>query len=626
MYRSLSPALFLLLLFISRVQAVTTLTVAKDGSAEFASIQAALDTIPVDNRSRIVIEIRDGVYSEKVRVDQNCITLRGESRSGTRIAYNLPRPEYDRRYDRLGPGVVNLFGEDIVLENLTVENTQPDAVHAFAIYGQPQRLILNGCDVLGVGDDTLSLWNTALGMYYHRDCTFRGGVDFVCPRGWCYVCDSRFEPTSTSAALWHDGHMNLDMKFVLRNCEFDGAENFWLGRNHYPSQFYLVDCHFSEKMADKPIGVVADPRPDVDPAAYERKYFFNCHRAGGDFAWHADNMPIAPGEVTARWTFDGRWDPETTAPPRVETVEVSEDEVHVYFSVPLAGASKVAIVRQDGSRAELMAGDGTRQFVFAGGSADSAPVRFDFGGDRLYATTATLDERFLTSPELPAATPRREVTILVVGDSTVADYTPERKEMGWGQALPQFLDDRVRVVNRARNGRSSKSFRDEGLWDEALKTPADYVLIQFGHNDNPGKGPERETDPSPGGDFRENLRRYVEEVRQAGATPVLVSPTTRRFYTAEGVIDPAEANVPYAEATLAVAQETKCAVIELNTLTCELFNRLEETHSHHLQPSGDRTHFTPTGAREIARLVALAFEQQVPELRPYFDQQELVRH
>lgn len=619
-------AALLLPLICSDVSAAETLTVAKDGSGDFRSIQAAVDSIPNDNVERVVIEIRDGIYNEKLRIDQNCITLRGESRAGTRIAYHLPRTEYDRRYDRLGPGVVNLFGEDIVLENLTVENTQPNQTHAFAIYGQPNRLILNGCDILGVGGDTLSLWNTAHGMYYHRDCTFRGGVDFVCPRGWCFVRDSRFEPVSTSAALWHDGHMDLDMKFVLRNCEFDGVENFWIGRNHYPSQFYLVDCVFSERMADKPIATVSKPKAGVDPADYERKYFYNCHRTGGDYAWHVDNLPVEPDEITARWTFDGRWDPEATASPRIESVEVAQGQAHVYFSEPLAGPTDCAVVRQDGSRAELLSGMGTRRFLFAGGNVDSAPVRIDCGEGQLEATTATLALRMPATLELPAAQSRRELTIVLVGDSTVADYPPERKEMGWGQALPEFFDDRIHVVNRARNGRSSKSFRNEGLWDEAMSHEPDYVLIQFGHNDNPGKGPERETDPSEGGDFRQNLRRYVEETRQAGATPVLVTPTTRRNYTEAGTIDAAGKNLPYAQATLAVAEELGCVVIDLNALTRELFNRLEEEHSHWMQPEGDRTHFTPSGAHRVASLVAGELQRQVEGLRGFVDQRELVRH
>lgn len=624
MFSRLWTSLLVGLLGVQSAAAVTRLTVALDGTGDFGSIQAAIDSIPVSNRERVLIQVRDGVYNEKVRIDQSCITLRGESRTGTRIAYHLPRVEYDRRYDRIGPGVVNVFGEDVILHNLTIENTQPDETHAFALYGQPQRLILYECDVLGAGGDTVSLWNTNLGMYYHSNCTFRGGVDFVCPRGWCFVRDSKFEHVGTSAGLWQDGHMDLDMKFVLVNCEFDGPENFWLGRNGYPAQFCLVDCKFSERMADKPIETVSPPHPGVAPEMYERKYFYDCHREGGDYAWHANNLPVDPNDVTAQWAFDGRWDPEAKYAPRVASVEVSDAVVHLYFSEPVAGAARVKVERQDGSLADFITGNGTRHFTFVGGTAGSPPARLVFGSDHIYATAATIQGRVLEAVDLPRSQPRRQLTVVLVGDSTVADYPPERVEMGWGQALPQFLDDRVRVVNWARNGRSSKSFRAEGWWEKALADKGDYVLIQFGHNDNAGKGPERETDPGEQGDFRANLRRYVEEARAAGATPVLVTPTTRRKFQ-DGVVDPQEGNVPYAEATLAVAAEMNCPVIDLNKLTREFFTRLEESHSHHLQPPGDTTHFTPAGAREVARMVADSLRKQAPALGEFVEPQELVR-
>ncbi|MDZ4796544.1 MAG: pectate lyase [Bryobacteraceae bacterium] len=108
------------------------------------------------------------------------------------------------------------------------------------------------------------------------------------------------------------------------------------------------------------------------------------------------------------------------------------------------------------------------------------------------------------------------VRIILVGDSTVND------EGGWGPGFASsFAGAPVEVVNLAKNGRSSKSFRDEGLWAKVLTGPKpDYVLIQFGHNDCPGKGPERETVPQT--TYRANLTRFIEEVRAAGGTPVLV--------------------------------------------------------------------------------------------------------
>lgn len=607
------------------------LLVAADGSGDFTSIQAALDSIPVGNDRRVLIHIAPGQYNERVRVDHSFVTLRGSGPDETKLRYFFPREDYHRRYDRFGPAVLNVFGEDVIVQQMTIENTQTETdVHAFAIYGQPQRFILDSCHVLSEGGDTVSLWNTSYGMYYHRNCLFRGGVDFVCPRGWCYVSDSRFESINGSAAIWQDGHMDLDMKFVLRNCEFAGPEDFSLGRNHYPSQFYLLDCRFDESMADKPIEVVSQPKQYYAPEVYQRKYFSNCHREGGDYAWHADNLQTAPGtpsadQITPAWTFDGQWDPQRSDSPTVAAVESEGDEVHVYFSEPVACKDTISVVREDGTLAPLFRGMGTSHLVFKGGTASSAAARLQTSGAAIHAVTATLTPRYVEATDLPESSPRQHHKVLLIGDSTVATYEANNTSQGWGASLSQMFDDRVEVLNHARGGRSSKSFRDEGLWDVALATEPDFVFIQFGHNDNPGKGPERYTDPAEGGEYRANLRRYVREAREAGAVAILVSPPTRRRYLPEGQIDPQEGNTPYAEAAKAVALETDCAFVDLNAETRQLFNRLEESHSQWIQPLGDRTHFTPRGSRRIAQIVAAGIQHQVEPLGRFLIREQLAR-
>src|SRR5437870_1115592 len=137
-----------------------------------------------------------------------------------------------------------------------------------------------------------------------------------------------------------------------------------------------------------------------------------------------------------------------------------------------------------------------------------------------------------------AAWAQPPVRIVLTGDSTVNDGG------GWGPGLRSFFTPQVEVTNLARNGRSSKSFRDEGAWAPALDARANYILIQFGHNDGPGKGPERETDPKT--TYRENMARYVDEARAAGAEPVLVTSIVRRVFTAEGKIK-RDSLAPYVE-------------------------------------------------------------------------------
>src|SRR6266542_6490734 len=118
-----------------------------------------------------------------------------------------------------------------------------------------------------------------------------------------------------------------------------------------------------------------------------------------------------------------------------------------------------------------------------------------------------------------AAPPLR---IVLVGDSTVNDAG------GWGPGFRSSFNEDVEIINLAKNGRSSKNFRDEGLWAPATKYEPNFILIQFGHNDGPGKGAERETDPKT--TFRENMARYVDEARAAGAQPVLLTSIVRRNF------------------------------------------------------------------------------------------------
>src|ERR1043166_5075327 len=115
----------------------------------------------------------------------------------------------------------------------------------------------------------------------------------------------------------------------------------------------------------------------------------------------------------------------------------------------------------------------------------------------------------------PEALAGKKIRIALVGDSTVTD------EKGWGPGFKKHLKPEAECINWAKSGRSSKSYVNEGWWTKALAEKSDYVLIQFGHNDMPGKGPERETDP--GTTYLEFMGRYVDEARAAGAKPILVT-------------------------------------------------------------------------------------------------------
>jgi lysophospholipase L1-like esterase len=216
--------------------------------------------------------------------------------------------------------------------------------------------------------------------------------------------------------------------------------------------------------------------------------------------------------------------------------------------------------------------------------------------------------------EVPAGAPRlaenERVRVLLIGDSTVCDFPPDRDMQGWGQALPHFFASTVSFLNAAASGRSSKSFRNEGLWEKALTFQPDFVFIQFGHNDQPAKGPERATDP--GTEYRDNLRRYIREARAIGAQPIVVTSVARRTFHGDRI---ATNLTPWVEAAKAVAAEENVPVIDLHAKSIALYEKLGPAGVTAINSGGtDKTHFSPEGARRIAELVVEELPGKVPGL------------
>jgi lysophospholipase L1-like esterase len=207
----------------------------------------------------------------------------------------------------------------------------------------------------------------------------------------------------------------------------------------------------------------------------------------------------------------------------------------------------------------------------------------------------------------------KSVTIVLVGDSTVND------EGGWGTGFRSSFDSRVAVVNLAKNGRSSKSFRDEGLWPPALAARPRYILIQFGHNDVPGKGPDRETAADT--TYRENLARYIAEARAAGATPVLVTSIVRRNFTPDGKIAP-DSLVPYVKAARQLAADENVPLLDLYNLTLAQAERLgpagcEELNAKDKEGKSDHTHLGAKGRQTIGVMAAKELVKLEPALQQY---------
>ena len=209
---------------------------------------------------------------------------------------------------------------------------------------------------------------------------------------------------------------------------------------------------------------------------------------------------------------------------------------------------------------------------------------------------------------------KKKITVYLAGDSTIS--IKEKRaypETGWGMPFAHFFDSTVNVVNRAKNGRSTKTFITEHLWQSIVDNlqEGDYVFIQFGHNDEAKEKTERYTTPEQ---YKANLTRFVNETRTKKATPVLLTPVTRRRFDSTGKI--METHAVYSALVRDVAKQLKTPFIDLDKKSQELlqqfgpenskllFLQLEAgEHPNYPEGKNDNTHFNELGARKIAQLV-----------------------
>src|SRR5215831_2126564 len=206
------------------------------------------------------------------------------------------------------------------------------------------------------------------------------------------------------------------------------------------------------------------------------------------------------------------------------------------------------------------------------------------------------------------------VTIHLAGDSTMAEKLAEKRpETGWGEPLQFFFqDNQIEIRNYAKNGRSTRTFISEGLWDDLLSQvkPGDYVFIQFGHNDESKEKFDRYTPPE---DFRNNLVRFIDDVRGKKAFPVLLTPLMRRRFDGDGKL--VDTHGEYPGIVRSVAAEYKTPLIDMHRMSAEILQRFGADGSKALflqlkpqenpnYPNGieDNTHFSPLGAQMMAEL------------------------
>ncbi|AHM58505.1 G-D-S-L family lipolytic protein [Flammeovirgaceae bacterium 311] len=216
---------------------------------------------------------------------------------------------------------------------------------------------------------------------------------------------------------------------------------------------------------------------------------------------------------------------------------------------------------------------------------------------------------------------KKPIKVYLIGDSTMSiKDTRKYPETGWGMPFAHFFDEKVAVDNRAKNGRSTKTFLSENLWQPVLNQlkEGDWVFIQFGHNDESPEKVGRYTTPT---EYKTNLTRYITESRSKGANPVLLTPVARRSFDASGKIQ--ETHGEYSDLARAVAREQQVPLIDMDKKTQQLLQEFGPEHSkllflqlkpgeHPNYPNGvdDNTHFSELGARLVAQLVLAEVKAQ----------------
>lgn len=230
---------------------------------------------------------------------------------------------------------------------------------------------------------------------------------------------------------------------------------------------------------------------------------------------------------------------------------------------------------------------------------------------------------FVFSILVSTAFAQQPITIYLAGDSTMAEKLPsKRPETGWGEFLQDAFDEsHVRVENHAKNGRSTRTFLSEGLWQEIVDKlkPGDYVFIQFGHNDESKEKADRYVSPE---DYRANLVRMVSDVRSKQANPVLLTPLMRRKFDKQGAFVDAHP-AAYPDTVRLIAADEMVPLIDMHRSSEKVLKHYGDEPSRRLflqlkpgenanYPNGveDNTHFNPVGARIMCGLAVEGIREQ----------------
>jgi pectinesterase len=529
---------------------------------------------------RWVILVKPGVYHERIYVqrERGQIRVVGEDVATTVITFdlnaNLPGPD-GKPISTFRTPTVQIDGDGMIWENITLANGAGPVGQALALRADGDRLVFRNCRFLG-WQDTLLLNR---GRQYFENCYIEGHVDFIFGGATAYFKNCRIHCLRDGYITAASTPKGESSGFVFADCKITGETGVktYLGR---PWRDFARTVFLRTEMSEvvRPAGWDNWKKPQAERSSF--------------YAEFGSTGPGANDAARVKWART--LTAEDVAMLTAERVLAGDDGWNPLTPEPPSGAG-----------AGRASAKGTNAAAKSGASNVAPAVALASA----VALTAT--------PAQPRDPADRRVRIVLVGDSTVTDHS------GWGTGFKRFLTADAECINTSLGGRSSKSFRDEGHWEPALALHGDYYLIQFGHNDQPGKGPDRETDPQT--TFAENMARYVTEVRAIGAQPILVTSLTRRDFDRSGSGKLADTLEPYAEATRRVAARMKVPLIDLHARSlafceqlgpekCEVFNLQKET-------GVDHTHLDAGGSVVFARFVVEDLRRAVPALAPVLRQE-----
>jgi pectinesterase len=372
------------------------LTVATDGSGDFRTVQAAVDSVPEDSRERTVIFVKNGTYPELVRIHKPFLTLRGEDRKKTRIV-----SEGDTSACPIQPGqskeeqcsVIIADASDLVFENLTVLNSFQGRGKgaALSVIGGALRIVIANVDVVGYGGDTLVL--TSRGEYYLNNVYVSGTYHIIVPRGTTYAVHCMFWCLGDPHCLFNEGILHETDKMVIRQSVIDGPKSFGLGSYFRDAAWYFIEDTISDRLM--PDGqIVREPARNYEMKWGEGRVYFADNKAP-NYPWLRNNLEKSPAKVktavTAAWTFPG-WNPESEITAAITRIETDIDQVRLVFNESVTVRGQPRIKLASGLPAVYTSGSGTDTLVFQA-QCPCRPVEVLLKDAAVFASAASLRRR-----------------------------------------------------------------------------------------------------------------------------------------------------------------------------------------------------------------------------------------